>query len=217
MQTHQEITEKLGPYLTERRKHRIETVLHNRLNGIQLAIESPSNINNALAAVRSAEAMGILTIHLITPEGEAGSVRAVTQGAFHWVNIVYHDSLAAFLQHINNENLLLAGGALGKISTPLGNVPVDQPLCILMGNEQCGLSEHAKKACDLLFQIPLFGMSESFNLSVSAAISLYDATNRKRALLGQPGDLPDALMQATRAKYYLNSVEPRLADQLLAS
>ena len=58
-------------------------------------------------------------------------------------------------------------------------------------------------------------MTESFNLSVSAAISLYEITNQKRASLGANTDLTMPEQERLRAEFYLNSVAPRLAETLL--
>jgi len=208
------IIEALVPFITERRKQRIDTVLDNRLNNIQLAIESPADINNALAAVRTCEALGISKIHIITPENDAGSMHTITQGAFYWTDIIFYKTLDTFLQYISHQDLLLAGAVIDG-SVTLADVPVTKSLCLLIGNEQHGLSEKAKTSCQLLYRIPMVGMSESLNLSVSAAISLYDTTQRKRATLKTKGDLSTEQSQQLRARYYINSVNGRLVDGLI--
>lgn len=207
------IIKRLDPYLTPNRKKRIETILASRLNSIQLAIECPSDINNALAAVRSSEAMGISTVHIIAPEGEAVHARSITQGAVHWVNIIYYENLKKFLNAMHSQNILLAGGTIDATKS-LSDVPINKPICIMIGNEQRGLSDEAQAACHIKFQIPMYGMSESLNLSVSAAISLYDTTTRKRKSLKQLSDLTPQERLDQQAIYYLNSVKPRLVKGL---
>lgn len=208
------IIEQLDPFVTDRRKERINAVIDARLSSIQLAIECPSDINNACAAMRTCEALGISTIHLISPQGSANAIKQITQGAFYWIDVIYHTSLEAFLTHTHAENLQLTGGAVTATQT-LSDVPVDKPLCIIIGNEQRGMSIEAQNACNYLYKIPMFGMSESMNLSVSAAISLYDTSKRKREQLGKTGDLSNEQATRTRAKYYLNSVNRRLIEGIL--
>ncbi len=208
------IVKVLTPYISDHRNRRIETVLKGRLRDVQLAIEAPSDINNALAAVRTSEALGVSKIHLICPEGGAGAARSVTQGAVYWVEIIFYDSFADFLAVMVQSDVLLVGGTL-ETDTSLSTVPVDKPLCILVGNEQRGLSSLAKKACGLHYSIPMFGMTESLNLSVSAALSLYDITTRKRLLLGCDTDLSLDEQQYLRARYYLHSLSSRLSLALL--
>lgn len=208
------IIDSLQPYLTDSRKTRIEQVIQCRLNSIQLAVEAPSDINNALAAIRTCEALGISKIHLINTEGNANSIKPITQGAFYWVEIVFHQTLDDFLQFAADASLQLAGGCVTATDS-INDVPVDKPLCILIGNEQRGLSQQAQQNCTYPFRIPMYGMSESMNLSVSAAISLYDTSSRKRSLLNNNGDLTSLQQENLRAKYYLHSTEPRLAEALL--
>lgn len=209
------IIETLLPYINDARVQRIENVISGRLNSIQLAIEAPSDINNAFATIRTAEALGVGKIHLITPEGSALTVRPITQGACYWVDILYHNTLQDFISYVAQHRLQLAGGTVDA-TMPLFEVPVTEPLCILIGNEQRGLSIDAQNSCNYRYKIPMVGMSESMNLSVSAAISLYDTTQRKRQLINSSGDLTYAEQQYARAHYFLNSVAPRLAIHLLS-
>ena len=78
--------------------------------------------------------------------------------------------------------MILAGAALNDSPVSMQAVPIDKPLCLLIGNEQRGLSREAMDACQLCYRIPMAGMSQSFNLSVAAAISLYDTTCAKETL-----------------------------------
>ena len=210
------ILQQLRPYVTEARQQRIEQVIQHRLNSIQLALECPSDINNAFAAIRTAEVLGVTHIHLIAPEGTSLIARHITQGASYWVSIHYYDTLADFLTYVNLHQLYLVGGVV-TATTPLAQVSVTQPLCIFMGNEHRGLSDAAQQACHLRYVIPMVGMTESMNLSVSAAISLYDVTQRKRAmLLPKTSDLSSQEQEYLRAHYFLNSVSERFATRIFS-
>lgn len=208
-----DIIEQLSPYINQERQDRISAVIRNRLKSIQLALECPADINNAFAAIRTAEALGITHIHIIAPEGTTFMGKHITRGALYWVSIDYYDTLTEFLTYAYKNNLRLAGGIV-TATTALSNIPVQDPLCIMIGNEHRGLSDAAQKACDIRYIIPMVGMSESMNLSVSAAISLYDVTQRKRALLNSTPDMTNDEQQQLRAHYFLNSVAPRLSKEL---
>jgi tRNA (guanosine-2'-O-)-methyltransferase len=206
------VIKSLEPFILPPRQQRIHDVLDRRLNSIQLAIESPLDINNALATVRSSECLGLSRVHIISPEPDIGGIHLITQGAFYWINILLYDTLDDFLSVMRKEGRLLAGATVNA-TTPLSTVPIEQPLCLILGNEQTGLSAAAQAACDFCYSIPMTGMSESLNLSVAAAISLYDTTQRKRHHLNANGDLPPTEHQYLKASYYLNSVNQRLIDQ----
>ena len=98
---------------------------------------------------------------------------------------------------------------------PLTAVPVDQPLCLLIGSEQVGLSPAARAACDLHFRVPMFGMAESLNLSVAAGIVLHALLERRRAHMGAAGDLSEQEVAERRARWYAKAVDPRLAWHVL--
>ena len=220
MKTHEEILriikpEKvisaLSPHINDQRKNRIEAVLNNRIGSVQLAVEMPADVNNALAIIRTAEVLGISEIHIIGAKRSASSLESITKGAFYWIHLHFYKELQPFLEKIKNNNLLLMGGCLHQpASIFLEQVPIDQSLCIILGNEQRGLSPEALQACDTLYQIPMYGMAESLNLSVAAAISLYDILSRKRKSLETPSDLTSVEQLYSRAKFYLNSVDSRL-------
>ena len=207
------IIEHLSPYVNDARQQRIDQVIHDRLKSVQLALECPSDINNAFAAIRTAEALGITHVHIIAPEGTTFMAKHITRGALYWMTIDYYETLTEFLDYAAQNNLHLAGGIV-TATTPLSEVPIAAPLCIMIGNENRGLSEAAQQACHIHYIIPMVGMSESMNLSVSAAISLYDVTQRKRALLNQQPDMTVTEQKQLRAQYFLNSVAPRLSKEL---
>lgn len=209
------VTLALAPYLTEARRTRIEAVLAGRVGSVHVAVEAPSDPHNAAAVVRTCEALGALSVHVVAAEARALHARAVTQGSFHWVHTHHHASLDGLLAVARAEGLRVFGACMDG-SVPVTRLPVHEPLCLLFGNEQRGLSKAARVACDALFHVPMVGMSESLNLSVAAAIALYEVLRRKRAD-GSPGDLEPGERDRLRACYYLGSVDPRLVAGLFGA
>jgi tRNA (guanosine-2'-O-)-methyltransferase len=199
----------LAPYITEARLSRIESVLSARLDSLHVAAERPEDPRNAAAIVRSAEALGALHVHTIQAPPEALHAPKQTQGSFNWVHTHHHQQYDTFFAAIRASGARLAG-ALMEGDCAVDDLPVDRPLCIIFGNEKVGLSEAMLSACDLTFRIPMVGMSESLNMSVSAAIALYSAARARRKVLGAPGDLSGDRLHEERARYYARSVERRL-------
>lgn len=203
----QHVLDTLAPFVTAKRQQRIDAVLDGRMASVHVAVEAPSDPHNAAAIVRSCEAMGALGVHVVAAEGRALHAPATTTGAFRWVHTHHHDSLDAFLAHAREAGLRVAGACMdGEV--PLGRIPLDAPLCLLLGNENRGLSHTARAACDLLYHVPMVGMTESLNLSVTAAVSLFDVMRRKRQA-GQTGDLDPDARTRLRASYFAMSVDPR--------
>jgi tRNA (guanosine-2'-O-)-methyltransferase len=209
-----EIVARLAPHLTDRRRARIESVLASRLGSIELAIEEPYDPHNAAAAVRSAEAFGVDVIHVVAAHARVLRLRRTTAGTFHWVELVEHADFAAFSLHRRARGMLLAGACVDG-TVALSDLPVDRPICLLLGNEHRGLSEQARADADLCFSIRTVGFAESLNLSVAAAIALHDLTSRRRAWIGRDGDLDPDPAARRRAAWYVRSVDARTARAVL--
>ncbi len=210
------IAARLSPYVSDQRRARVEAVLAARVASVQVAFEAPGDPRNVAAVVRTAEALGAGAVHAIgAPAWPVFSPRA-SMGAIAWAEVRVHASWDAFVAAVGAGVRLAAACVVAdEETTPLAGVPVDRPLCLVFGNERNGLSAAARSACDLRFVIPMFGMSESLNVSVSAAIALYDALSRRRALLGGRGDLDDARRDVLRARWYARAIDPRLVRSLV--
>lgn len=209
----QTVIDTIEPFLLEPRLGRIQSVLDQRLESIHLVFESPADVHNAVAALRSAEIFGVVNIHIIAPESELLYAKTISQSAIFWVNLHFYNSLDAFFTQIPRTNSCFAGAKMdGEIA--LSELSVEQPLYLFFGNEHRGLSKDALKHCNTTFHIPMQGMTESLNLSVSASISLYDTTRRKRALLAGKCDLSEKTYRELQARYYLNSTSKRLLPKL---
>jgi tRNA (guanosine-2'-O-)-methyltransferase len=210
------MVEALQPYLTEARRARIEAVLAGRLRGVEVAIEAPYDPHNAAAVVRSAEALGAWSVHVIAASARILRARGTTTGTHHWIETRHHPDLDGFLAAQRGAGMMIAGACVDATHM-LDELPIDRPICLLFGNEHAGLSRAAQAACDLRFRIPIYGFAESYNLSVAAALALYATTSRIRARLGADGDLDDSSRELERARCYYASVDERHARLLFPS
>jgi tRNA (guanosine-2'-O-)-methyltransferase len=88
----------------------------------------------------------------------------------------------------------------------------------MFGNEHDGLSEAAVAACDGALGVPMFGFTESFNLSVTVALAMSRIAARRRAALGAPGDLDDARRRELRARWFALKIRgaPGILERALA-
>jgi tRNA (guanosine-2'-O-)-methyltransferase len=203
----------LHPFVTEARRERIETVVRGRLRALEVAIEQPYDPHNAAAVVRSSEALGAWTVHVIAASERILRAPGTTMGTHHWVETRHHRNLDEFLAEQRETGMVLAGACVDATHM-LDQLPIDRPICLLFGNEHAGLSAAAQAACELRFRIPIYGFAESYNMSVAAALSLYATSSRMRARLGADGDLDDAARELERARYYYRSVDERHARAL---
>lgn len=208
------IADRLAPLLTPARRARIEAVLRARVGSLQVAIEAPQDPHNAAAVVRTAEALGAGTVHVIAGSSRVQHSRRVTRGTGYWADTQEHGDWDAFVAALP-AGMRRVGACVEAASVELAAVPVDRPLCLVFGSEQAGLSDRARAGCDLHFRIPMVGMAESLNLSVAAGIALHALLERRRAALGAAGDLSGQEVAERRARWYAKAVDPRLARHVL--
>lgn len=209
------IIQALEGFITPRRLLKLQEVISRRIGSVHVAVEAPSDIHNALAVVRTAEALGVTNVHLINPGTYRRSGNKTAGGTLRWASLRRYNNAAEFQGAMAATQCVVAGAAPGAAAT-LSSLPLDRPLCLLFGNEQRGLSEEALASCDITFSIPMFGLVESYNLSVSAAISLYDVLSRKRELLAADGDLTDYSAEKMLAVYIIKSMGCRGASIILS-
>jgi tRNA (guanosine-2'-O-)-methyltransferase len=193
----------LRPLLTDERMARIEAVLDARLAGLTIVLENLYDPHNGAAAMRSAEAFGLVAVHAVEGTGRFDASPAVTIGCEKWIDLHRHRDVAA-------ARAALAGmlhiAAVPGAGATVDDLPPDQPWAFWFGNEHDGLSAAALAACAHRVEIEMFGFTRSFNLSVSAALILARASERRRTALGRPGDLPPEERARRRARWYAQDI-----------
>lgn len=205
------VIKKLSSILTDERYLKIEAISTQRLDDVAVAAEGIWDIHNAMALIRSAEAMGVDQVFLVDGDYHKIKGRETSRGSVDWVQVEEVDLWSNFSKKMHAEGWKLAG-ACPRGSITLEELPVEGKICLLFGNEHRGLSEEARASCEYLYRIPMFGMVESLNLSVAGALSLYDVTTRKRSL-GVVSNLE--LAQRRKAWLMIRSVGVNKAQKIL--
>lgn len=207
------ICEVLSPFISEERKQKMEAIMAQRTRTVTLVLESLYDPHNHAACLRSCEALGVQDVHFITPQTALNPNSKVTQGAHQWLDIRVHDSVTTCLSGLKKKGYQIAAGALAPNAVSLLDLDFSKPIALAFGNEHAGLSPEFLAQSDVVFQIPMLGFVQSFNVSVSVAISLFHAMTWRLRNLPQHGDLTEAEKQVIREKWYYQSVE--MADLIL--
>lgn len=175
----------LRQFATEERWQRINEVLTNRTRYLTVVLEDIYQPHNASAVLRSCDCFGIQDVHIIENKNEFDPNKGVTIGADKWVSLQSYNQP----QQNNTERCfgkLREQGYKIIATTPHENdvtideVSLDQKTALVFGAELTGLSDYALKQADGYARIPMVGFSESFNISVSAALCLYELSTRLR-------------------------------------
>ncbi len=199
------ITAALRPFVSDTRAAKLEAALASRLTSLAIVLEDLWDPHNGAAVLRSVEANGLQRVLTIEPKGRFKVSRRVSLGTDKWLDVTRTRDIESCARALEHAGFTLAAAVPGA-PLLLEQLPVDRPIALVFGNEHLGLSEAALAKCGLRYGIPMAGMAESFNLSVSVAISVYVTAQRMRAHLGRAGDLDDAAKAKLRARWYSQDV-----------
>jgi tRNA (guanosine-2'-O-)-methyltransferase len=177
----------LAGFVTERRKRRIEEVLALRTRYITVVAENLYQPHNASAIIRTCDCFGVQDLHVIEHNNRFEINDAVAVGSGKWVTVHRHtdpegNATIRCLQDLKDRGYRIAALTLQESAEPLKNVSLDQKLALCLGTEEEGLSDTAHEMSDLFVQLPMHGFNQSFNVSVTCALSLYELVQRLHTL-----------------------------------
>ncbi len=189
------------PLVSRERAARIETVLDTRLTSVTAVLENLHDPHNGAAALRSIEACGLAGLSVIETAERFRAESGVTIGCQKWLQLDRYTDTPACAAALHDRGFKLYAAVPGA-ERSLDDIDVSEPVAVVVGNEHEGLTDSAVAACDGEFSIPMHGFTQSFNLSVSVALCVYNLANRRRAALGRPGDLEAQERARLRARWY---------------
>jgi tRNA (guanosine-2'-O-)-methyltransferase len=209
------IIEALEPYLLEERALRMREALDRRLGGVVLGVEDLFKTHNGAACLRTAEGLGLQNVAAVEcrnayplPDETDGVHRKVTAHADRWVDLHHFETPDLMLLWARARGMSVFGaGPRGRMTA--AELPDDRPALLLFGNEREGLRPETLDACDDTFRIPMYGFTESFNVSVSVGMvlgPLVERVRRRLAHLGRQGDLDAATRDWLLARWYVRDV-----------
>ncbi len=165
--------------LTPERWHRIERVARQRSEHVRLMIQDVHDPHNISACLRSADAFGLKSVDVITLYQKFQRSTA-SRGAGQWLSISRWRDVQSCVSHLREKNYRIAAGFPDCDAMTIDELPIDKPIAVLFGNEHKGVSADWLPHVDYRFTIPMFGMVESLNISVSAALTMHALTSRAR-------------------------------------
>ena len=191
----------LAPMLTAERIARIDKVLAARLGSVVTVVEDTYDPRNAAATIRTTEAIGLGELHVIEPEERFSAAGGVTRGAHKWIELHRWRSAEAAVGALRARGFRVFATLPGAAHT-IDDIDVTTPLAVAFGNEHAGLTPAAIAACDGALGVPMFGFTESFNLSVTVALAMSQVAARRRVAIGSLGDLDDQRRRDLRARWF---------------
>jgi tRNA (guanosine-2'-O-)-methyltransferase len=152
-----------------------DRIAADRTRHITVVLENIKKDHNASAVLRSCDCFGIQDLHTIEKGIDYTIRREIAKGAGNWVDIHSHSTgdhpEIECLQHLKKQGYRIISTSPHAEKT-IFDMDLSQPMALVFGTERKGISETIKTQSDELVRIPMYGFSESFNVSVSVAIML---------------------------------------------
>lgn len=175
----------LTEFVTQSRQQKIEAVLQQRTRYVTVILEDIYQPHNASAVLRSCDSFGVQDVHIVENKNIFTITQGVSVGSDRWLTLYRYNqrginNTKECLEKLKNQGYTIAATTPHAQQITIDKLPVNTKVALMFGSEINGLSEYAQTNADVCVKIPMNGFSESFNISVSAALCLYDVMTRLR-------------------------------------
>jgi tRNA (guanosine-2'-O-)-methyltransferase len=189
-------------FIQARRRERIDAVVANRTRTFTLVLDRIGDPHNIAAILRSCEAFGVQDVHVVEHERHGFRVNSrITQGCDKWLDLHFHKNMELCHRALKDQGFTFCVTDLDARAEPYWALPLQEKLAVVVGNEQDGASDVAVELADRKVIIPMLGFSQSFNVSVTAAICLALMRERRREK-ASPGELSAAEQDGLKRRFY---------------
>lgn len=174
----------LEQFVTDTRKERLEEVLANRTRHVTVVLEDLYQTQNISAVMRSCECYGIQDAYIVENRNEFEIHKDISMGADKWLTLHHYPhaehNMKQCIDDLHAKGYTVVATLPDEKKTTIQDLPIDRKTAFLFGTELTGLSEEAVRYADCNALIPMYGFTESFNISNSAAIILSHFSERLR-------------------------------------
>lgn len=173
-----EALKELEDLLTPRRKERFNDVIHQRTAYMSVVLEDIYNPQNANAVIRSCDCFGIQNVHIIEDRNYHEERNEISKGAEKWLNVNRYNSKESnnrldCINQLKSEGYRIVSAMPHRSGVNLDNFDVTKgKFALVLGNELHGVSKEVAEVSDEYINIPMYGFTESLNLSVAGAVSM---------------------------------------------
>lgn len=190
------------------RREKLRRAIDARLRAVTVVMDAPHDPHNGAAVLRSCDAFGVQTMHVVERKLGFLAAKPVARGSERWVEVKTYKDVPSAVETLRADGYeMIATHPNGElVPDDLAKLP---RVALVLGNERDGIGHDLAAACARSVRIPMRGFAESLNVSVTAAILTEHATS------GRPGDLPEWERDELYARALIFSV-PHAAEYLEA-
>lgn len=190
-------------FVSDHKKQLFRKILSFRTRYLTVVLEDLYQPQNASAVLRSCDGFGVQDVHIIENRNVFGVDKGVTIGSDKWLSLFrYRDpdvnNTEAAYRELRDRGYHIIATTPDDRQQSIADFHPCEPVALVFGAEKTGLSDYAKTNADSFLYIPMYGFSESFNISVSVAVCLYQLRGR---IMGS--ELPWQLSDQEKQELYL--------------
>jgi tRNA (guanosine-2'-O-)-methyltransferase len=180
---------------SEQRLRKIRRVLSARRADLTVVLENIHDPHNVSAILRSCDAVGVLRVELLyTIERFPRFGKKSSSSASKWLEHRKHRSVETCYGELRNEGFRILATRMDEHTGLIFDQDLTRPTAFVFGNEHRGVSDEAARMADACIRIPMVGMIASLNVSVAAAVCLYEAFRQRGSVPALPPGLsPESL------------------------
>lgn len=177
---------KMLEHISENKRNLFDEIIQNRTRHITVALENIYQPQNASAVLRTCDCFGVQDVHIIENNNKYETSRDVEVGSTKWLNLIKYNkkenNTLECITALKNKGYKIIATTPHTNDCEISELDITQPTVLLFGTELTGISDIAKENADGFVRLPMYGFTESYNISVSAALALYETTERMRKL-----------------------------------
>lgn len=181
MTANEELTAYLADFVTENKREKIAAVLAERTRHLTVMLEDIYQPHNASACLRSCECLGVQDVHIVETRNEYKPNNEISMGSSKWLTLNRYRTVASAIETVRNRGYRIVATTPNEDGYDLTTLPLDRPVALFFGTEEEGLTQEALKAADDTMRLPMYGFTQSYNISVTLAVSLSQLVARMRA------------------------------------
>jgi len=167
---------------TEKRINKIRAVVSKRQPSLKIILENIHDPHNVSAIFRTCDAAGIPKVSLLYNIEKFPKIgKKSSASAFKWIEKEKFKTVEECYKQLRLEGYKIYVSSISEGAKDLYKIDFTKKSAIVMGNEHRGVSKEAEDLADEKFYIPMYGMVQSLNVSVSAAITIYEALRQRNA------------------------------------
>lgn len=167
-------------FMSPERYARIRDFLSLRQPSLTLCLEQLHKPHNVSAIVRSCDAVGVYEVHAVWDK-KPDIRKSTAMGSENWVYTKEHLCIEDAVSHLKTQKMQVLVTNLSENAVDFRDIDYTLPTAIILGQEKHGATQEAIAAADQDIIIPMVGMVQSLNVSVAAALILYEAQRQRQS------------------------------------